>query len=208
MIAIIDYEVGNLGAIANMFQRLGFACVITKDSGLVDRASRIVLPGNGSFDACMRGLHASGLLPTLERRVRVDATPLLGICVGAQILGRSSEEGYQSGLGWLAMDVRRLSSKPGLRIPHMGWNCVARAGPHPLVDRLSDDARFYFSHSFCMHPDNADDVLLRVNYGETFAAAVAHENVTAVQFHPEKSHRYGRQLLASFAEGAECIARE
>ena len=209
MIAVIDYEVGNLGAIANMFRRLGLACVVTSDPEVVDRASRIVLPGNGSFDACVRGLRATGLLPILEQRVRHEGTPLLGICVGAQILGRSSQEGTERGLGWLAMDVRRLPSKPGLRIPHMGWNHVVRTGPHRLVDALPDDARFYFSHSFCMQPDETADVILSASYGENFAAAVAKGNVMAVQFHPEKSHRYGRQLLAAFAEGGvECMVRE
>jgi glutamine amidotransferase len=203
MIAVIDYEVGNLGAIANMFRRIGVACSVTKDATEVARADRIVLPGNGAFDACMRGLRSSGLVPVIEQRVCGEGTPLLGICVGAQMLGRSSDEGIEPGLGWLAMEVRRFADHPSLRVPHMGWEHVTREQlAHPLTCHLADDARFYFTHSYCMHPDAASDVLLSSVYGVKFAAAVGQGHVMGVQFHPEKSHRYGRQLLAAFAGGA------
>jgi glutamine amidotransferase len=199
MIAIVDYDIGNLGAVANMLHRLGAASTITSDASVIASAERIVLPGNGAFDACMRNLRASGLLPTLERRVLVDGVPLLGICIGAQMLGHGSEEGHEPGLGWLDLRVRRFAARPGLRVPHMGWNAVtAVRADHPLVAALGD-ARFYFVHSYYIEPAHADDVLLSADYGGPFAAAIARGNIAGVQFHPEKSHRFGKRLLAAFA---------
>jgi imidazole glycerol-phosphate synthase subunit HisH len=192
--------VGNLGAVANMLHRLGAVSTITADAAVIASAERIVLPGNGAFDACMRNLRASGLLPTLERRVLAEGVPLLGICVGAQMLGHGSEEGREAGLGWLDLRVKRFVARPGLRVPHMGWNAVQTVqSDHPLVAGLGDDARFYFVHSYYIDPVHADDVLLSADYGGPFAAAVARGNITGVQFHPEKSHRFGKHLLAAFA---------
>lgn len=200
MIAIIDYDVGNIAAVANMLQRLGVRSLMTNDPVVVAEADRIILPGNGSFDACMKNLRATGLLPILERRVLADAVPLLGICVGAQMLGLCSEEGREPGLGWLNMTVRRFPEAVGLPVPHMGWCEVVRVGnDHPLTVGVGDDARFYFVHSYFMVPSDPADVLLKASYGGEFAAAVAHGNVAGVQFHPEKSHRFGKQLLAAFA---------
>ncbi len=203
MIAIIDYDIGNLGAVASMLHRLGVPCRITADAAEVAAAERLILPGNGAFDACMQGLRASGLLPLVERRVLEERTPLLGICVGAQMLGQGSEEGREPGLGWLAMRTRRFPALPGLRVPHMGWNEVRPARPgDPRCAALPSDARFYFVHSYYLAPEDPADELLRANYGIDFAAAVARDHVVGVQFHPEKSHRYGKQLLGLFARGA------
>ena len=200
MIAIIDYDIGNLAAVANMLQRLGVASEITADPQRIELADKIILPGNGAFDACMRNLRASGLVPLLERKVLREHTPLLGICVGAQMLGQGSEEGREPGLGWLALRVRRFPSLPGLRVPHMGWNEVVVEQPgHRLVQGLETEARFYFVHSFMLEPAQAEDVLLSANYGIRFAAAVARGNIAGVQFHPEKSHRFGKRLLGNFA---------
>lgn len=201
MIVVIDYDVGNLSAVANMFKRLGVICEITADPDKVRKASGIVLPGNGAFDACMQGLHASGLVPLLEERVLAHKTPLLGICVGAQMLGRGSEEGSEKGLGWIDMQVKRFPETPGLLIPHMGWCSVYRASPSSrLLQSLDPDARFYFVHSYFMEVARADQILLKAHYGIDFAAAVQAENILGAQFHPEKSHRYGKQLLTQFAE--------
>lgn len=202
MIAIIDYDVGNISAVANMLQRLGVRCVMTSDIEEVEQADRIILPGNGSFDACMQRLRATGLIPVLERKVLDQGTPLLGICVGAQMLGNDSSEGIERGLGWLDMRVRRFPDIAGLRVPHMGWNQVKpRNQEHKLTRDMEPDARFYFVHSYFMDPSDPSDVLLRSHYGVDFAAAVTKGNVTGVQFHPEKSHRFGKQLFASFAKG-------
>ena len=199
MIAIIDYDVGNIAAVANMLQRLGVRSVMTSDPSVVAEADRIILPGNGSFDTCMRNLRSTGLLPLLERRVLAEGVPLLGICVGAQMLGSRSEEGNEAGLGWLKMTVNRFPEAAGFPVPHMGWCEVDRAqADHPLMAGLDDDARFYFVHSYYMLPVDPADVLLKARYGQEFVAAVARGNVAGVQFHPEKSHRFGKQLFAAF----------
>jgi len=202
MIAIIDYDIGNLGAVANMLQRLGASCEITADPQRIALAERIILPGNGAFDACVRNLRASGLVPLLERKVFEERVPLLGICVGAQMLGHGSEEGIEPGLGWMDFRVRRFPALPDLRVPHMGWNEVHVNPGHPLAEGMSSDARFYFVHSYYIEPTRPEDILLRATYGIEFAAGVAHDNIAGVQFHPEKSHRFGKRLLANFAKVA------
>lgn len=202
MIAIIDYDIGNIAAVANMLHRIGVNCEITNDPKCVERAERIILPGNGSFDACMHNLRVSGLVPLLENKVFEQRTPLLGICVGAQMLGMGSEEGIEAGLGWLPMYVRKFPGLDGLRIPHMGWNQIhSGTVQHLLNQALEPDSRFYFVHSYYMDPVDPADILYRANYGIEFAAAVARGNITGVQFHPEKSHRYGKALLERFARG-------
>ncbi len=200
MIAIIDYDIGNLGAIANMLNRIGAVCEITADPDRIAQAERIILPGNGAFDACMRGLRSSGLIPVLENRVLQGGVPLLGICVGAQMLGHDSDEGSERGLGWLETSVRRLPSSADIRVPHMGWNHVTvQPPPHDLTRNMGEDARFYFIHSYYIHAHDPADVILTASYGIEFAAAVAHGNISGVQFHPEKSHRFGKRLLGNFA---------
>lgn len=200
MIAIVDYEIGNLAAIANMFNRLGVQCAITANPEKIRNAAKIVLPGNGAFNACMQGLRATGLIPLLNEKVVNEKTPLLGICVGAQMLGHGSEEGNEAGLGWMDIQVKRFPPLPDLRVPHMGWCHVKKAASdHPLFEKLSEDARFYFVHSYYLAPAHTEDILLTATYGIKFAAAVGRGNIVGVQFHPEKSHRFGKQLLAQFA---------
>ena len=203
MIVIIDYDVGNLAAVSNMLRRIGHASLITADPAEIEKADRIILPGNGHFDTCMRNIRGTGLLPLLEQKVLKDGTPLLGICVGAQMLGSASEEGKEPGLGWIEMTVRRFPDKPGLRVPHMGWTEVGRPIPdHPLVQGLEDDARFYFVHSYYLCPEGQTQTLLSAEYGVEMAAGVVSGNIAGVQFHPEKSHRFGKVLLSNFAQGA------
>lgn len=202
MIAIIDYDVGNIAAVANMLGRIGAPCTMTAQPEVVERAERIILPGNGSYDACMRNLRRTGLIPVLEDKVLRQGTPLLGICVGAQMLGRRSEEGNEEGLGWLDMEVCRFPDMPGIRVPHMGWNQVVPSEPRcALVQDLQSDARFYFVHSYYLAPSDPAEVMLMAQYGIEFAAGVARGNIYGVQFHPEKSHRFGKQLLSAFSRG-------
>ena len=142
----------------------------------------------------------TGLIPLLNEKVMHNKTPLLGICVGAQMLGYGSQEGNEPGLGWMDMHVKRFPSSPGLRVPHMGWSHVKKTtSHHSLFKKLNDETRFYFVHSYFLAPTNQEDVLLTATYGIEFVAAVGKENIVGVQFHPEKSHRFGRQLLAQFA---------
>jgi glutamine amidotransferase len=197
---IIDYDIGNLGAVANMLRRLGVACEIANSPDAIASADKLILPGNGAFDACMTNLRASGLLPLIEQRVLGDHVPLLGICVGAQMLGHGSEEGGEAGLGWLDLRAKRFPERPDLRVPHMGWNQVRPCDPdHPLVQGFEPDSRFYFVHSYYLEPAHAEDRLLEADYGIGFAAGVARGNIAGVQFHPEKSHRFGKRLLGNFA---------
>lgn len=201
MIAIIDYDIGNIAAVSNMLIRLGVTCKVTADPADVEKAEKIILPGNGSFDACMRNLRASGLIPALEDKVLRQKTPLLGICVGAQMLGTESEEGTEHGLGWLDMRVHRFPDLPGVKVPHMGWNTVHQnTQNNPLIKNMDKETRFYFVHSYYMKPANPGDILLTSTYGIDFAAGVCRDNIFGVQFHPEKSHRFGKQLLATFAK--------
>lgn len=203
MIAIIDYDIGNINAVVSMLQRLGLRCQVTADALGVEHADRIILPGNGAFDACVKNLRASGLVPVLEQQVLQRGVPLLGICVGAQMLGQGSAEGVEPGLGWMNMQVKRLPVSPKLRIPHMGWNHVRATQPaHSLVQGMTAETRFYFVHSYYMAPQDPADVLLETDYGLGFAAGVVRGNIAGVQFHPEKSHRFGKQLLNAFARWA------
>lgn len=209
MIAIVDYDIGNLAAVSNMFQRVGAVSEITADPARIEQARGFVLPGNGAFDACMLALRATGLLPLLEKRVLAEHVPLLGICVGAQMLGLGSDEGSEPGLGWIDLRVRRLPSLPGTRIPHMGWNEVRIARrDQSLTIGLEDGARFYFVHSYYLDPADRRDVFLWAHYGIDFAAGICCGNIAGVQFHPEKSHRFGKQLLGNFARRVACTAAE
>lgn len=201
MIAIIDYAIGNLAAVANMLHRIGIACEITARPKVIEVADKIILPGNGAFDACMTSLRATGLVPLLESRVLGDRVPVLGICVGAQMLGKGSEEGSEPGLGWLNMQVKRFPPLLGLRVPHMGWSHVVPCSRvHPLIQGVNEDTRYYFVHSYYMEPADTDIVVLTAHYGINFAATVCAGNISGVQFHPEKSHRFGKQLLACFGK--------
>lgn len=201
MIAIIDYDIGNLGAVANMLHRLGVPCVITSNPEQIEQADRIILPGNGAFDACMQNLNNTGLIPLLDQKVLVEKVPCLGICVGAQMLGNSSEEGDVPGLGWVNMQVKRFPSLSGLRVPHMDWCHVNPCETsNVLVQGIREETRFYFVHSYYMEPANPNEVLMTAYYGIKFAAAVCVRNIAGVQFHPEKSHRSGKQLLERFAK--------
>jgi imidazole glycerol-phosphate synthase subunit HisH len=200
LITIIDYDIGNISAVSNMFHRLGYPCKITSEIKDVEQAQKIILPGNGSFDACVRNLRVSGLIPVLEKKVLDEGVPLLGICVGAQMLGLDSEEGVEPGLGWIDMHVRRFSDLPNLPVPHMGWNQVRlSAHDHPLTKGMEVEPRFYFVHSYFLDPTDKGDVFLSAEYGIEFAAGVSRGNIYGVQFHPEKSHRFGKQLLNAFA---------
>lgn len=201
MIAIIDYDIGNLGAIANMLGRLGAEAAITNDREKVSSARGLILPGNGSFDACMRGLRATGLLATIEKRVFDAKVPILGICVGAQMIGNGSEEGNEKGLGWIDMTAHKFPASSALRVPHMGWGNVRVTQPaDPIGRALEPDSRFYFVHSYFLRPASSRNIVLEANYGLDFAAGVVEGNIYGVQFHPEKSHRYGKSLLRAFKD--------
>ena len=203
MIHIVDYGLGNVQAFANMYKRLGFEATRAKTAADLTGATKIILPGVGAFDKAMELLDASGMRPVLEDLVVEKKVPVLGICVGMQILARTSDEGTSAGLGWVPGRVRSFSSveeSSRLPLPHMGWNDVAPAAGSALFAGLESDARFYFLHSFFFDSSDPAHVSARATYGLNFGCAVSSGNVHGVQFHPEKSHHYGALLLKNFAE--------
>lgn len=198
MISVVDYGVGNLGSIVNMFKHVGVSATVVGDASQLSRATKILLPGVGSFDHAMRRIDESGLRDVLTRKALEDRIPILGICLGMQLMTRGSEEGVLPGLGWVDADVRRFPSDKNLKVPHMGWNEVHAVKESPLTSQLPEDARFYFVHSYRVHMDRPSDSLLRCGYGVEFDAAFSVGNLYGAQFHPEKSHRFGMQLFRNF----------
>ncbi|MSO89625.1 MAG: imidazole glycerol phosphate synthase subunit HisH [Rhodospirillaceae bacterium] len=202
-VAIIDYGSGNLRSAAKAFQRaLGGkgGVAVTAEAAALARATHIVLPGVGAFADCLRGVTAlPGMVDALRREALEGGKPFLGICVGMQLLAdRGLEHGDHAGLGWIAGEVRRLEPRdPTLKVPHMGWNEVATAAPHPLFEGLSS-AHFYFVHSYHFVPKVAAEQLAAADYGGDIAAAVGRDNLVGTQFHPEKSQTAGLRLLANF----------
>lgn len=201
MIGIIDAGIGNVGSIRNMFKKIGVAAEIVCDTEGIKRATKLVLPGVGAFDAGMTRLHASGLLPCIEERALSDRIPVLGICLGMQLMTRGSDEGSLPGLGWVpARTLRFLPEQLSrLRVPHMGWNRVLPVREHALTNGLEEEGAFYFVHSYYVQCDETTNILLTAHHGVDFVASFEHGNLLGVQFHPEKSHRYGMQLLRNFA---------
>ena len=203
MITIVDYGLGNIQAIANIYRRLDIPVTTAQDAATLARAQRIVLPGVGAFDWAMSRLDASGMRETLDRLVLQDKRPVIGICVGMQMLARRSDEGNAAGLGWVDASVRLFDDARFVgptHLPHMGWNDAAPRATDPLFIGLEQDARFYFLHSYYFEPHEPADILATTDYGGEFCCAVRHGNVMGVQFHPEKSHQWGIRLLKNFAE--------
>lgn len=197
-IAIIDYGVGNLRSVEKAFLATGHDASISSDERILREAERLVLPGVGAFRACMEALSSRGLDKVVRERVG-EGTPLLGVCVGMQMLFEHSEEfGETAGLGLLGGGVRRFDG--GLVVPQVGWNQVHVRSPHPLLSGIEDRAFFYFVHSYYCEPSEAEDVIGETAYGKDYASVVAHENICGVQFHPEKSQASGLKLLSNFAE--------
>jgi len=203
MITIIDYGLGNILAFVNVYKRLNIPVTVAKTPAELAGASKLILPGVGAFDHAMELLQGAGMREPLDALVLGQKVPVLGICVGMQILADSSDEGSLPGLGWIPGKVRAFKSEPksaNLPLPHMGWNDVHSARDNKLFNGLESDPRFYFLHSFffeCAEPRYA---AATASYGIDFASVVQSDNVYGVQFHPEKSHHYGSALLKNFAE--------
>jgi len=203
MIAIIDYGLGNVLAFLNVYRRLNIPVSVAKTAGDLVGASKVILPGVGAFDHAMQQLNQSGMRQAIEQLVLQQDVPLLGICVGMQILADSSDEGKLPGLGWIDGTVRKFDVSAlahGTHLPHMGWNDVKPTAGSGLFKGMEQDARFYFLHSYYFDCRMPEDILALSDYGVPFASAVNHNNVYGVQFHPEKSHHCGSRLLINFAE--------
>jgi imidazole glycerol-phosphate synthase subunit HisH len=203
MIVIIDYGMGNLSSIQNMLRRIGTKSLISSLPADIRAASKLILPGVGAFDNGMKNITEKGILPVLNEMATIKRIPILGICLGMQLLTRRSDEGSLAGLGWINADTHRFkfdAARNDLKIPHMGWNSTLAKKEHPLCSGLDTETRFYFVHSFHVVCDNPEDVLMQTHYGYDFTSAVQNENIMGTQFHPEKSHKYGMQLLKNFVE--------
>jgi len=202
-IALIDYGAGNLHSVHNALKAAGAERVaVTADPEIVRGAQRVVLPGVGSFKACMEGLQAlPGMIAALEKRVLADGVPFLGICVGMQLMAeRGLEHGETPGLGWIEGQVERIErTDPAIKIPHMGWNDVSPL-PRANAAQLVEPGEAYFLHSYHLVPDNGHDIAAMSDHGGSLVAAVARDNLLGVQFHPEKSQGYGLSLLARFLD--------
>lgn len=202
-IVIIDYGLGNLGSMANMLKKIGAQTVVSSDLSVIGAAEKLILPGVGAFDEGMQNLQSSGLVQVLNKRVLEEKVPILGVCLGMQLLGMRSEEGQLPGLGWLDAESVRFNfqdANANLKVPHMGWNQLIICQAHPLFTDLDAANRFYFVHSYHVICANPDDVLASTSYGFDFTSAIVKDNIMGVQFHPEKSHKFGMHLLKNFVE--------
>ena len=200
MIAIIDYGLGNPGSILNMLKRIGVEAVITNDINTIKRAERYILPGVGSFDQGMKCLMELGLPEILHEEVIQLKKPLLGICLGMQLLAKRSEEGQLEGLGWVDAEVIKIPlNKRSIKVPHMGWNYVSVKNKNRLLKSEASD-RFYFVHSYIVKCNKPENILAETLYGQWFTSVISQENIYGIQAHPEKSHTFGIQFLKRFCE--------
>lgn len=203
MIAIIDYNMGNIASIENMLKRIGSEVVVTSDISVLQKAEKLILPGVGSFDYGMKNLHTLGIVDALKEMVLKSGKPILGICLGMQLLTEDSEEGSLPGLGFFKAHTKRFPSEwcgQKQKVPHMGWNYVFAKEDTQLFKNSLKDMRFYFVHSYYVECEYEDEVIGTTEYGTRFASAIGRDNIFGVQFHPEKSHKYGMNLLKNFAE--------
>ena len=201
MIHIIDYGMGNLGSMQKMFKRIGADVTIESDPQKLSHANKLVLPGVGSFDAAMFRINSTdGLRELLDHKANIQKVPILGVCLGMQLLTSSSDEGELAGLGWIKAKTLRFPKKDGLKVPHMGWNIASPLKDSPLLANVGLEPRYYFVHSFCVQVEDNAQAIMTTEYGWKFDSAISKENIYGVQFHPEKSHRFGMQILRNFAK--------
>lgn len=202
MIGIIDYGVGNLKAFSNILNQLAISHEIVSDRERLKHSNKIILPGVGAFDSVIEKLEKSPLFHELEELVLVKKIPILGVCVGMQILANSSEEGVRSGLGWIDSVVKKFQFPitDKFTVPQIGWNNILIQKENPLLKDLEPNPHFYFLHSYYIDCKNESDVLARADYGGLFTCAVNRENIFGTQFHPEKSHHNGVNLIKNFTE--------
>lgn len=202
MITIIDYGMGNLGSVQNMFKRIGVKTEISGETYAIAKATKILLPGVGAFNSAMQKIADSGLIAILNQKALVEKVPVLGICLGMQLLTKGSEEGKFLGLGWVDAQTLKFKFEPDtkLKIPHMGWNRIYPQKKSVLLENLPPEPRFYFVHSYHVQCNKPEDVLATTSFGDHFHSMLQHENIYGAQFHPEKSHKFGMKLFKNFAD--------
>lgn len=206
MVVIVDYQMGNVGSIVNMLKKIGISAVASSDFDKIRNADKLILPGVGSFDGGMANLQRLGMVHLLEEKVLEQKAPILGICLGMQLMTKSSEEGNMAGLGWVKARTLRFKhdNAANLKVPHMGWNTIIPKKNSALLAGMDDEKRFYFVHSYHVHCEEPNDILAVTPYGYDFVSAVEHGNIYCVQFHPEKSHKFGMKLLKNFVGIGAC----
>jgi glutamine amidotransferase len=203
MIVVVDYGMGNLRSVLHKLKKIGVEAIVSSKAKDIEKAEKLILPGVGAFGAGMHNLRTYNLIPTLNKEVLAKKTPVLGICLGMQLLARQSEEGNAEGLGWIDAEVKRFDFKGnnnGLRIPHVGWNTINLKKESPLLMGVVAGQRFYFTHSYHVYCHSPADVVATTHYGYDFVSVIQHENIFGVQFHPEKSHRRGMEMVRNFVE--------
>ena len=207
MIVVIDYEMGNVGSITNMVKKIGYDCVVSSSQDVISEASKLILPGVGAYDKGVNNLEDKGLFEFLNSLVVHDKKPILGICLGMQLMTHRREEGSKTGFGWLDAETVKFSDQK-LVVPHMGWNYVTIENSSMLCEGLDQNSRFYFVHSYKVVCRESSDIVLKTFYGEPFCSAFQKENIFGVQFHPEKSHSFGLKLLSNFLNGDWELAKK
>lgn len=202
MISIINYGLGNIGSIIRMIEVCGGSAEVVKSADEISRAEKLILPGVGHFDKGMTELKNRNLMPALKQRVIDDEIPILGICLGMQLLCKRSEEGSEKGLGLIEAEVKKFKNDqiPGLKIPNMGWNQISIIKKNGLLTNSDSNRRFYFVHSYYVVPDSAEITIATAYYGQLYCAAFQNKNIYGVQFHPEKSHKFGMELMRNFIQ--------
>lgn len=201
MIVIVDYGMGNNGSLLNMLWHIGAEAKVSSDPDDIVNSSSLILPGVGAFAPAIKRIsEINGLREALDYKVMVNRSPILGICLGMQLLTSASEEGNEQGLGWIDATTKKLPRVDGVKIPHMGWNNVYPENESLLFSGLLHEARFYFVHSYYVSPNNSDNSLMKTRHGVEFTSAIGSDNIFGVQFHPEKSHSFGMRLLHNFAQ--------
>lgn len=205
MLVVIDYLMGNLGSITNMLKKIGAKVTISSSPADIEQADKLILPGVGTFDCGMKKLHELGLVPVLKHKVIENKTPILGICLGMQLFSKRSGEGKMPGLGWLDAETIRFKFADAQfvpKVPHMGWNTVSIMRRSSLFDNMYAESRFYFLHSYHVVCNDDADILTKTHHGYDFVSSIMRGNISGVQFHPEKSHKFGMRLLENFVHSS------
>jgi len=203
MLVVIDYGISNIGSLINMLKKIGIEAKVTDRTETIQMASKIILPGIGAFDAGMKRLNELGIIDSLNKKVLDEKVPTLGICLGMQLMAQQSEEGQLQGLSWFDAEVVKFQfpqSEVNYKIPHMGWNFVEQKKESRLLQPQPSEKKFYFVHSYHLKMKNESDILATTHHGYAFTSAIEKDNVMGVQFHPEKSHKFGFQLVKNFVE--------
>lgn len=201
-IIILDYGMGNLGSVFNMFKKIGVNAKISNNIKEVEKAKKILLPGVGAFDTAIQKIEDNNFSEILNYKAKEEKIPILGICLGMQLLTYKSEEGNLAGFGWIDAETKKFKFEleDNFKVPHMGWNHVIKNNESPIIEKINESSKFYFVHSYFVQVNNNESSIMKAHHGQDFDAIISNgENIFGAQFHPEKSHKFGMQFLTNFA---------